>query len=42
MSQDLAVIAALVVLAALDGMFSGFRAAAGRSGLIHRRRSDVV
>ncbi|WP_436698409.1 hypothetical protein [Nocardioides sp. BYT-33-1] len=33
---------ALVVLAALDGMFSGFRSAAGRDGLIRTRRRDLL
>jgi hypothetical protein len=32
--------AALTVLALLDGMFAGFRASAGRTGLIDHRRAD--
>jgi hypothetical protein len=32
---------ALVVLAALDGAFAGFRSSCGRTGLIRHRREDV-
>ncbi|MGH3396577.1 MAG: hypothetical protein ACRDPO_17985 [Streptosporangiaceae bacterium] len=35
-----AVAAALLILAVLDGAFSGFRSSAGRTGLISHRRSD--
>lgn len=35
-----AVAAALLILAVLDGAFAGFRASAGRTGLISHRRSD--
>ena len=34
--------AALAVLALLDGMFAGFRASAGRTGLIDHRRADQL
>ncbi|MCP2168187.1 oxidoreductase [Goodfellowiella coeruleoviolacea] len=37
-----AVASALLVLAALDGAFAGFRSSAGRTGLIRHRRGDVV
>ncbi|GAA3345996.1 hypothetical protein GCM10020358_55290 [Amorphoplanes nipponensis] len=33
--------AGLVVLAALDGAFAGFRSSCGRTGLIRRRREDI-
>lgn len=36
------VVTGLVVLAVLDGAFSGFRSAQGRTGLIRHVRTDVV
>jgi hypothetical protein len=36
------VVAALLVLGALDGAFAGFRSSCGRTGLIRHRRQDVV
>jgi hypothetical protein len=35
-------VAALLVLAALDGAFAGFRSSCGRTGLIRHRRQDVL
>ena len=32
----------LLVIAALDAMFAGFRASCGRSGLVRHRRADVL
>jgi hypothetical protein len=36
------VVAALGGLGALDGMFAGFRASCGRTGLVEHRREDLV
>jgi hypothetical protein len=33
---------ALLILAALDSAFAGFRAAAGRTGLVRHRRDDTI
>jgi hypothetical protein len=37
-----ATFATLFVVATLDAAFSGFRASAGRDGLVHHRRQDLV
>ncbi len=37
-----AALSMLLVLAALDAAFAGFRASAGRDGLVHHRRRDLV
>ena len=37
-----ALVAALGVLGALDGMFAGFRASCGRTGLVRHQREDIV
>lgn len=39
--RTLLVAGALLLLAALDGAFSGFRASAGRTGLIRHLRQDI-